>query len=181
MESITYGWLWCFISCLDSFWRHPFTAMDPLLSKWYKAKFLQICSHFWLSYSFNKYTEHKQGHFVMFTTLLAILGVTGSKREDQIWQKTWSLFRKHLLAEILLYMQIWGKCSSTSAHKVRLRRGLANVTSANPMLLREIRLWFLFYKAFVCLLQMYAVHVQGHMSNKVERFSLIDGRHRGEL
>ncbi len=26
-----------------SFWRHPFTAEDPLLSKWCNAKFLQIC------------------------------------------------------------------------------------------------------------------------------------------
>ncbi len=60
---------------------------------------------------------------------------------------------------------------NTQAHQLTkgLRRGLANVTSTNTMLLREIRLWFLFYKAFVCLLQMYAVHVQGHMSNKVER------------
>ncbi len=27
-----------------SFWRHPFTAENPLMSKWCKAKFLQICS-----------------------------------------------------------------------------------------------------------------------------------------
>ncbi len=27
-----------------SFWRHPFTAQDPLMSKWWNAKFLQICS-----------------------------------------------------------------------------------------------------------------------------------------
>jgi len=27
-----------------SFWRHPFTTKDPLLSKWCNAKFLQICS-----------------------------------------------------------------------------------------------------------------------------------------
>ncbi len=26
------------------FWRHPFTAEDPLVSKWCNAKFLQICS-----------------------------------------------------------------------------------------------------------------------------------------
>ncbi len=39
--------LWCFISCLDThfkFWRHPFTAEDPLVSKWCNATFLQICS-----------------------------------------------------------------------------------------------------------------------------------------
>ncbi len=33
-----------FISCLDSFWRHPFTAEDPLVSKSCDANFLQICS-----------------------------------------------------------------------------------------------------------------------------------------
>ncbi len=33
-----------FISCLNSFWRHPFTAEDPLMSKWWNATFLQICS-----------------------------------------------------------------------------------------------------------------------------------------
>ncbi len=27
-----------------SFWRHPFTAEDPLVSKWWNAKFLKISS-----------------------------------------------------------------------------------------------------------------------------------------
>ncbi len=27
-----------------SFWRHPFTAEDPLVIKWCNATFLQICS-----------------------------------------------------------------------------------------------------------------------------------------
>ncbi len=31
-----------FISSLDSFWRHPFTAEDPLVSKWCNVTFLQI-------------------------------------------------------------------------------------------------------------------------------------------
>ncbi len=41
-------WLeWCglldvFISCLDSFWRHPFTAEHPLLRHWRSDTFLQI-------------------------------------------------------------------------------------------------------------------------------------------
>ncbi len=39
------GLLWCFISCLEiSFWWHPFTAEDPLVSKRCNATFLQICS-----------------------------------------------------------------------------------------------------------------------------------------
>ncbi len=33
-----------FISCLDSFWRHPFTSEDPLVSKLCNAIFFQICS-----------------------------------------------------------------------------------------------------------------------------------------
>ncbi len=34
------------------FWRHPFTAEDPLVSKWFNAQFLQICSD-----------EEQIGHF----------------------------------------------------------------------------------------------------------------------
>ncbi len=35
--------LWCFYQLFGlSFWRHPFTEEDPLVSKWYNAKFLQI-------------------------------------------------------------------------------------------------------------------------------------------
>ncbi len=37
------GLLWCFYQLFGlSFWRHPFTAEDPLVSKW--CTFLQICS-----------------------------------------------------------------------------------------------------------------------------------------
>ncbi len=37
------GLLWCFYQLFGlSFWRHPFTAEDPLLSKWCNATFLQI-------------------------------------------------------------------------------------------------------------------------------------------
>ncbi len=32
------------ISCLDSFWRHPFTAEDASVSRWCNAAFLQISS-----------------------------------------------------------------------------------------------------------------------------------------
>ncbi len=43
---ITRGLLWCFYQLLGlTFWRHPFTAEDPLVSKWCNAKFLQTCSH----------------------------------------------------------------------------------------------------------------------------------------
>ncbi len=36
------GLLWCFYHLFGlSFWRHPFTAEDPLMSKWCNATFLQ--------------------------------------------------------------------------------------------------------------------------------------------
>ncbi len=38
--------LWCFNQLFElSFWRHPFTAGYPLVSKWCNAEFLQICSN----------------------------------------------------------------------------------------------------------------------------------------
>ncbi len=37
------GLLWCFYQLFGlSFWRHPFTAEHPLMSKWCNATFLQI-------------------------------------------------------------------------------------------------------------------------------------------
>ncbi len=42
---VTCGLLWCFYQLFGlSFWRHPFTAEDPLVSKWCNATFLQIFS-----------------------------------------------------------------------------------------------------------------------------------------
>ncbi len=39
------GLLWCFYQLFGlSFWRHPFTADDPLVNKWFNDTFLQICS-----------------------------------------------------------------------------------------------------------------------------------------
>ncbi len=43
MVWITCGLLWCFYQMFGlSFWRHPFTAEDPLMSKWFNAQILQI-------------------------------------------------------------------------------------------------------------------------------------------
>ncbi len=39
---ITCGSLWCFYQLFGlSFWRHPFTADDPLVSKWCNVTYLQ--------------------------------------------------------------------------------------------------------------------------------------------
>ncbi len=43
-ELVVCGLLWCFYQLFGlSFWQHPFTAEDPLVSKWCNATFLQIC------------------------------------------------------------------------------------------------------------------------------------------
>ncbi len=70
---ITCGLLWWFYQLFGlSFWRHPFTSEDPLVSKWCKATFIQsvlmkktyfildglsvskfsAVVHFWVNYSF---------------------------------------------------------------------------------------------------------------------------------
>ncbi len=44
----TCGFLWCFYQLFGlSFWRHPFTAEHPLVSKWCNAKFHQFFSDEW--------------------------------------------------------------------------------------------------------------------------------------
>ncbi len=73
------GLWWCFYQLFGlSFWRHPFTAEDPFMSKWCNATFLQICSdektnsstswmirfsvnfHFWVKYCFKyKWLDYK--------------------------------------------------------------------------------------------------------------------------
>ncbi len=48
---ITCGLLWCFCQLFQlSFWRHPFTADDPLVSKWCNADFLQNSSTSWMAW-----------------------------------------------------------------------------------------------------------------------------------
>ncbi len=46
-QGMDFLWSYCdvFISCLDSCWRYLFTAEDPLVIKWWNAKFLQIYSN----------------------------------------------------------------------------------------------------------------------------------------
>ncbi len=49
-----FGLLWCFYQLFGlSFWRHPFTAEDPLVNKWRNATFLQIWWRIKLIYIFN--------------------------------------------------------------------------------------------------------------------------------
>ncbi len=56
---ITCALFWCFYHRFQlSFWRHPFTAKDLLVSKWWDAELLHwalewVHFHFWMNYSFN--------------------------------------------------------------------------------------------------------------------------------
>ncbi len=70
---ITCKLLWCFYQLLGlSSWRHPFTAEDPLLSKWYNAKFLPICEDEETNSStFNGLRVYKcSEHFVNYSLIL---------------------------------------------------------------------------------------------------------------
>ncbi len=78
------GLLWCFYLLLElSFWRHPFTAEAPLVSKWCNATFLQICSdeeiksldglkvskfasYFWVNYSFKSCITFRDVSYLCF-------------------------------------------------------------------------------------------------------------------
>ncbi len=48
MDWICVEYLWIFVISYQlfglSFWRHPFAAEEPLVSKWRDAILLQICS-----------------------------------------------------------------------------------------------------------------------------------------
>ncbi len=69
---ITCGLLWCFYQMFGlSFWRHPFTAEDSLVSKWWNATFLQICSHEEINSStFTSWMAWGWGHFQPITLCL---------------------------------------------------------------------------------------------------------------
>ncbi len=97
---ITCGLLWCFYQLFGlSFWRHPFTADDPLLSKWWNASFLQIWwrntlihildglrvstfsanFHFWVNFIFN--TSNMQLRYVLFYSHLSFIFLSLSLEE----------------------------------------------------------------------------------------------------
>ncbi len=90
------GLLWCFYQLFGlPFGRHPFTAEDQLVSKWYNAEFLQICSqliyildglivttfaanfHFCVNYSFTSF-QPDQILCQRFLTLWLILQFNSS-------------------------------------------------------------------------------------------------------
>ncbi len=81
------GLLWCFYQQFElSFWRHPFTAEDPLVSKWCNAKLFSFSlrkatmtwkwfkwfQSFWVIYSFSNTLFHSSG-----------IGKSGCRTEDE--------------------------------------------------------------------------------------------------
>ncbi len=61
------GLLWCFYQLFGlSFWRHPFTAEDPLVSNWCNATFLQIWWRNKLIYIFDGLRTSKFSAYVQF-------------------------------------------------------------------------------------------------------------------
>ncbi len=74
---ITCGFLWCFYRLIGlSFWRHPFTAENPLVTKWCNAQFFQICSDeqtnsstSWMAWGW----EHFQQVFFLFRWIIPLI------------------------------------------------------------------------------------------------------------
>ncbi len=61
------GLLWCFYQLSGlSFWRHPFTAEHPLVSKWWNATFLQI---FQMKKQTHLHLRCKCSHFIFRWTI----------------------------------------------------------------------------------------------------------------
>ncbi len=91
------GVVWIIVMFGLSFWRHPFTAEDPLVDKWCNATFLQMrwrnkliyildglrgskCSenfHFWVNYFFN---ANESEHLCYLSAV--IYGFCTNRRQD---------------------------------------------------------------------------------------------------
>ncbi len=88
-------YLWCFYQLFGlSFWRHPFTAEDPLVSKWCNDTFLfQWISwypenlHFYINYSFNVIIYLKKNKSVILYLTFG-LNVFFLRTSFQLWKFT---------------------------------------------------------------------------------------------
>ncbi len=111
---ITCGLLWCFYQLFGlSFWRHPFTAEDPLVSKWCHATFFQICSD---EEKTNLHLRLPEGEYIL--SKFSFLGELFFLKETfyLLWiikeDKRWCLF-----SVFFIYIYIFGlynesQCSS---------------------------------------------------------------------
>ncbi len=101
---ITCGLLWCFHQLFGlSFWRHPFTAEHPLLSKWWNDKLHQNCSDeetnsFWIAWGW----VHFQQIFIFGWTIPTSISITTSAHSKQLWTP-WPLKIKFRPAKFRLH------------------------------------------------------------------------------
>ncbi len=93
-----------------SFWRHPFAAEDPLLSKWCNAKFLQICSDEETSSS----TSWMAGRWIYFQQIL-IFGWTFPLTEPRL--QSFGMHTCIKRASDLLYVALDKSISQMHKHK----------------------------------------------------------------
>ncbi len=93
---ITCGLLWCFYQLFGlSFWRHPFTAEDPLLRQWCNATFLQICS---------QTSEHSRNFQQETILFLPLEQISCSVSMDISWYLR--ILHNHMTTKMLLYKSI---------------------------------------------------------------------------
>ncbi len=83
MVWITCGLLWCSYQLFGlSFWRHPFTAEDPLVRKWFNAKFLKVCSdeetNSYISWMARGWVHFQQIFIFGWTFPLSVLIILGN-------------------------------------------------------------------------------------------------------
>ncbi len=73
--------LWCFNQLFGlSFWRHPFTAEDPLVIKWCNANFFLIClvkkqTHLILGWPEGKYFLSKYAYCDTYIDDISIISI----------------------------------------------------------------------------------------------------------
>ncbi len=77
---ITYELLWCFYQLFGlSFWRHPFTAEDPLVSKWCNAEFIVAAVTLFLNLFISIWALCCKSYYRLITLLFFIIMASFAK------------------------------------------------------------------------------------------------------
>ncbi len=89
---------WCFYQLFGlSFWRHPFTAEDPLVRKWCNAKLLQIC------------LDGEKNLINILENVIYILDGLRVCIFQQMFNFGWTIFKMHywvIISYILLFLTL---------------------------------------------------------------------------
>ncbi len=124
------GLLWCFYQLFAlSFWRHPFTADDPLVSEWYYATFpnlipwrnkhildaLRVYFHRWVDYSFNYccQTVYLYLWLFLFIFLFVMAAVVHQMIEKSVL--TGHASRCSEVKQTFINLKSWFRCLGRSA------------------------------------------------------------------